>query len=256
MSKLLEAMAGAYDVVVDERSQRLRTMTPVVVQAWRAPSTRGASCDAVLPIPDQAPNGDPVSSTHHMVASRPVYYPGGGGWVVHYPLEAGDEALALAADRNTEAWALNREPGAPSNAAIPRWHDISDAAILAMLDRPRLPSPTPAGLGTDLLVMHRTSGVLIRCEPSGKVTITASTSVSLTLDPSGSGKVTITAPVVEVAGSADDATKAQALTNAIDAMLLGGVNAGGPGAPNFAAATTAWNGVKATIKSSKVKVGA
>lgn len=255
MSKLLEALDGAYDVIADERSQRLRTMTPVIVQAWNAPTSTGASCDAVLPIPDQAPNGDPVSTTNSLISKRPVYYPGGGGWVVHYPLEAGDEVMAIAADRNTEAWALNREPGAPSNAAIPRWHDISDAAILAMQDRPRLPSPTPSGLGTDLLIMHRTGGVVLRCEPSGKVTITTSATVSIELDPDGN-KVKITAPLVEVAGADDNAVKYTSLAAAIDAMLLAGVNAAGPGAANFSAATTAWNGLKTTAKSNKVKVGA
>jgi hypothetical protein len=253
MSALLEAIVGTYDVVMDAGRQRLRTMTPVVVQAWTAPATRGASCDAVLPIPDQAPNGDPISSTNSLITARPVYYPSGGGWTVHYPLSSGDEVLALAADRNTEAWALNREPGAPSNAAIPRWHDISDAAILAMQDRPPLPSPTPTGLGTDLLITHRTGGVLLRCEPSGKVTITASSTVAVVVDPAG--KVTITAPLVEVAGADDFAVKYASLVAAVDALLLAGVNAAGPGAANFSAATTSWNSLKTTVKSNKVKVG-
>ena len=253
MSEFLDALIDAHDAVKDASDENLRTAMPLIVQSWSEPGGEGASCTAVVPIPNRAPDGEPISETPSLVVDRPVFYPGGGGWCMSWPLEPGDEVMGIAAERNTEAWHLNRQPGAPSNPLLERYHDLSDTMVLPLVDRPELPQPAPSGLDTDLVIMHRTGGVLLRCEPSGKVTITASSTVAVVVDPAG--KVTITAPLVEVAGADDFAVKYASLVAAIDALLLAGVNAAGPGAANFSAATTSWNSLKTTVKSSKVKVG-
>lgn len=253
MSEFLDALVDAHDAVKDAADENMRTAMPLIVQSWSEPGGEGASCTAVVPIPNRAPDGEPISDTPSLVVDRPVFYPGGGGWCMSWPLEPGDAVMGIAAERNTEAWNLNRQPGAPSNPLLERYHDLSDTMVLPLVDRPELPQPAPSGLDTDYVIMHRTAGVVVRLEPDGKVTITASATASITVQPNGT--VQISGTTVEVAGNTDFAVKYASLAAAIDALLLAGVNAAGPGAANFSAATTSWNSLKTTVKSSKVKVG-
>jgi hypothetical protein len=195
-SSAIEAMCGAIDVILDAHSENTRTCTPVVVQSWTEPSTAGARCDVQLTIPNRAPDGSAIEPTP-VVAERPVYYPAGGGWTIHYPLEAGDEVLGLCIDRNTEGWTTNRTPGAPSHALFERFHSESDMVVLAAADRPELPDATP-DLDTDFVITHRTGGVVVRLGTDGKVTLTASASASIVVQPDGT--ITLTGTTVELGG--------------------------------------------------------
>lgn len=216
----LEAMNAAQDVMDDAFSEALRTCTPVIVQSWTAPSSVGARCDVQLTIPNRAPDGSAVEPTP-VVTSRPVYYPSGGGWTIHYPLEAGDQTMGLCIDRNTEGWSTNRAPGAPSHTLYERYHDISDMAVVAVCDRPRLPSPAP-GLDTDFVIAHRTAGVVIRAGIDGLVTITASETALITIDPSG--EINITGATVKVGdGLAESLVKLNALIANISTALNAGI---------------------------------
>jgi hypothetical protein len=236
-SSAIEAMCGAIDVILDAHSENTRTCTPVVVQSWTEPSTAGARCDVQLTIPNRAPDGSAIEPTP-VVAERPVYYPAGGGWTIHYPLEAGDEVLGLCIDRNTEGWTTNRTPGAPSHALFERFHSESDMVVLAAADRPELPDATP-DLDTDFVITHRTGGVVVRLGTDGKVTLTASDSVSLVIDPAGTIK----------AGNnlAEALVKVSKLESAMTALLNAGgavpptPMAGTNGAVAFQAAKAAWD---------------
>jgi len=75
------------------------------------------------------------------------------------------------------------------------------------------------------------------------------------LPPTRPDAYTIEGPLIALGyAAAEFAAKGTSLVAAIDALLLAGVNAGGPGAVNFTAATTAWNAAKASTLSTKVLV--
>lgn len=238
MSALLESMNAAQDVMDDAFHEATRTATPVIVQSWAQPAGQGARCDVQLTIPDRAGDGSAVVPTP-VVATRPIYYLGGGGWTVHYPLQAGDAALGLCMDRNTDAWGVNRVPGTPSHPLFERYHSESDMAVLPMLDRPVLPSPAP-GLTTDFVITHSTGGVIIRLGTDGKVTLTASPTLSIVMDP--------TAGTIK---AGDDLAEALVKVSRLEAAMTAMLNAGGGVAPTpmagtngaiaFQAAKIAWD---------------
>jgi hypothetical protein len=201
MSDALESMNAAFDVMGDAVAEATRTATPVLVQTWTQPAGQGARCDVQLTIPNRAGDGSAIEPTP-VVASRPIYYPGGGGWTIHYPLQVGDAALGVCLDRNSDAWSVNRVPGTPSHALIERYHDESDMVVFPMLDRPVLPSPAP-GLTTDFVITHSTAGVIIRLGVDGMVTITASPTASIIVDPAGNVKLGGSAATLGVARLTD-----------------------------------------------------
>jgi hypothetical protein len=198
MSDALESMNAAFDVMGDAVAEATRTATPVLVQTWTQPAGQGARCDVQLTIPNRAGDGSAIEPTP-VVASRPIYYPGGGGWTIHYPLQVGDQALGVCLDRNSDAWSVNRVPGTPSHALIERYHDPSDMVVFPMLDRPVLPSPAP-GLTTDFVITHTTAGVIVRLGVDGTVTLTASETASIIVAPDGT--VTVTGTTVKLGGEA------------------------------------------------------
>jgi hypothetical protein len=212
-------MVAVFDVILDSLQERMRSATPVVVQTWTEPDGAGAHADVQLTIPDRAPNGAAIEPTP-IVAERPVFYPAGGGWTVHYPLASGDQVLGLTIDRNTEGWNTNRTPGAPAHTLVERLHDVSDLVVVAMADRPALPSPA-TGLDTDFVITHETGGVIIRAGTDGLVTITASANASITVNPNG--QIDVTGTTVKVG---DSSAEALVKLNKLIANMTTALNAG------------------------------
>ena len=65
----------------------------------------------------------------------PVWFPGGGGYSMTFPVKPGDECLLVFHDRELDNWYLN---GAGIPPTLPRAHDLADAiALVGMRSSPR-----------------------------------------------------------------------------------------------------------------------
>jgi hypothetical protein len=193
------------------------------------------------------------------VDPAPVLFPAGGGFSIVWPIVADDEALGLAADRNSEWWRAQREVGQASSR--PRSHDLSDALILPVAITP---PNAPDDPGEDL-VISGPEGEAIRVAGSGSITITQGGLQVATISME-SGDVTI-----DVAGSqsvfigdsmAVALAKAQAMIGALDGAIDAAIvaaapilppNGGDGGTAAFTAFQGAWDGAKNNIPTTKAK---
>jgi hypothetical protein len=258
MSDPIEAAAGALDVIFAEQLENVRTCTPLVVTAFTpGGSALSATCECQPAVPDTLPNGNP-GKVVPVLSERPVWYPGGGGTFIYWPVVTGDVALGLVSDRSLAAWSLSRTPGLPSAPELPHFHQISDTQVLPLTDRPGIPDGDP-GLATDL-IMGTAAGVALRIAgATGEITITTpAATVTVAVD----GTITLEGPTVNVGGlAAVNLPKWPQLEAAVDAMLAAGVLfVGTPADPSgenagaaFAAAQAAWEAAKGAVPTTKAK---
>lgn len=153
----------------------------------------------------------------------------------------GTTGLLIFADAILDQW---KNSGGPVDPALYERHSLNCGIFIPTLYHGK---NTPT---VDPLVDH-----LGPNDGSAGMEIATGTDKSIRLYTDGPN-ATIDAAVLILIGAlaTESITKAESLIIAIDALLLAGVNAGGPGAANFSAATTAWNLVKNTIKATKGRV--
>ena len=104
----------------------IHTALPGIIQSFDAahmtcsvqPSVRGAIVQ---------PNGQAVAVDLPMLVDCPVVFPGGGGYILTYPLKAGDECLVVFSERCIDAW---WQSGGVQAAAEYRLHDLSDGFVI------------------------------------------------------------------------------------------------------------------------------
>ncbi len=118
-----------------------------------------------------------------LLVDCPVQFPGGGGFLLTFPLQPGDEALIILASRCIDAWWSYG--GVQSQADI-RMHDLSDGfALPGIRSIPRLPSGPVNTVGVELRNDADTVSVNLT---NAEITVTATTRISLN------------APLVEING--------------------------------------------------------
>ena len=104
----------------------LHTAMPGIIQSFDAarmtctiqPAIRGAII---------APNGRAEAADLPLLVDCPVVFPGGGGYILTYPLKTGDEALIVIAERCIDAW---WQSGGVQAAAEYRLQDLSDGFVI------------------------------------------------------------------------------------------------------------------------------
>lgn len=242
MSDPIEVAASAWDVMIAEELENTRACTPVHIAVFAPLAV--ATCEAIPAIPDQLPDGSP--SVPPLLSQRPVWYPGGGGYYMRWPLAPDDIALGLVSDRSLAAWSLLRTPGPGAAPTFPHYHNISDLQVLPVTDTPGIPEADP-GLATDY-VIGGPAGVAIRLEVDGTITITTALA-TLTIGSDGSILADVPTGLMAKIGDmlAASVVKTAALEAAMTAMLAAGVAtapsplAGNNGSLAFTAGQAAWN---------------
>lgn len=76
-------------------------------------------------------NQNPISQPYAVFQSVPVFFSGGGGANMTFPVKPGDGCLLLFVDRDLTSWYLSGQQGLPP--ASNRLHDLSDAIALVGL---------------------------------------------------------------------------------------------------------------------------
>jgi hypothetical protein len=112
----------------------------------------------------------------------PVIFPQGGGAVLTFPLQPGDEVLVVFASRGIDWWWQNGAASDPQAPAECRMHDLSDGFVIpGPFSQPRVPSNTKAGRlpSSDLVELRSVDGSqsLAFNPKSGAVSVTGSLSV-------------------------------------------------------------------------------
>ena len=96
----------------------IQSFDPVHMTCTVQPAIRGAIV---------APSGRAEAADLPLLVDCPVVFPGGGGYILTYPLEAGDEALIIIAERCIDAW---WQSGGVQAAAEYRLQDLSDGFVI------------------------------------------------------------------------------------------------------------------------------
>lgn len=242
----VDVAASNLDIIFDEETENLRTCTPVHVTIPNV-SLPAVTIEGQAAVPDLLPDGSP--SLPSLLSERPVWYPGGGGFYMRWPLAVGDVALGVVSDRSLAAWSLTRTPGPTASPTFPHYHNLSDTQVLPVTDTPGVPEADP-GLASDM-VIGGPAGVAVRVGTDGTVTIskTAAPAATITIDVAGGITLEVqggqTVKIGDV--SAEPLVIASALMSAMTSALAAGVAtpptpmAGNNGSLAMTNFQTAWN---------------
>ena len=109
-------------VVLEGKQSELWTALPGIVQSFNA-SKRTVTVQPTLRARVQATDGSFSWVQMPVLLDCPVFYPGGGGCTLTFPIAANDECLVVFASRCIDAW---WQSGGIQNQAELRMHDLSD----------------------------------------------------------------------------------------------------------------------------------
>lgn len=186
----------------DHLKRSINTAIPGFIEDYD-PETR--TCTATPAISDylESDGDDPVNFDWPPIPDCPVWYLGGGGFVAAPPLKKGDPCLIIFCQRPIDEW-WNSNGQTKVVPALMDTHSESDAIVLA-----GYLCPQEAIFGevsaTHFRVIHQKGKVELDIDPSGEITITADT------------KVSVVAPRLNI--GATDASKPLALTEKVDARI-------------------------------------
>lgn len=155
---LLEAI----QTVVNEDRKNLHTALPGIVQEFDAAKQTARVRPAIKRVwIDEGPKDLPDC------VDVPVHFPRGGGFVLTFPIAAGDECLLVFSERAIDHWLAN---GGTHEPAEVRFHDLSDAfAIVGFSSAGKVVS----GLATDAVELRALDGGTVVRVESGTVILGA-----------------------------------------------------------------------------------
>lgn len=136
----LVARVKAFDA-----STRTATVTPVIKQRYV-----NGDREEIQPLP-----------------RVPVGYPGGGGFLMSFPLQAGDHVFVSFSERSIDEWKAHGNKGIEPQSL--RRFDLSDGVIVATLEAPGATSPVS---GDNMIVGEASvAGAKVTFYGNGKLTI-------------------------------------------------------------------------------------
>jgi hypothetical protein len=120
----------------------------------------------------------------------PVYFPRGGGFVLSFPVAAGDECLLVFSERAIDFWWKNGGSQLPSEL---RTHDLSDAfAFVGFSSNPGIAKVSPGLDPSSVQLRALDASAVIEISPSGN--IAATTAAGDITAQATTGKVVLNVP--------------------------------------------------------------
>jgi len=120
--------------ILDKTKSDLRTTFNAVnigiIESFDATDQTASVRIAIKQIQSIAPDGTRFYAEKPVLLKCPVIFPCGGGFVLTFPIAAGDEYLVLFNDREIDNWFANGGVQAPNTL---RSHDLSDGLVLVGL---------------------------------------------------------------------------------------------------------------------------
>ena len=168
---------------LDGKQSEIWTAFPAIVTGFNA-AQRTVTLQPALQALVQAPDGSKAWVTLPLLVDCPVFFPGGGGVVLTFPLKSGDECLAIIACRCIDAW---WQSGCPLSAGgLPtaqvqaelRMHDLSDGFCFAGVAS--LPKVQPGISVTTAQLRNDAGTTYVEVDPAGNVNVLAPVAITLT----------------------------------------------------------------------------
>ncbi|MDN7790436.1 Gp138 family membrane-puncturing spike protein [Burkholderia contaminans] len=138
---------------------KVRTAFPGVVVSFD-----GDARTAVVRAAIDAQLADGSGAELPLLVDVPVSFPTGGGFVIEWPLKAGDEGQVIINDRCIDGWFASGRNGPPLDL---RMHDLSDASFIPGI---RSKPNVPGGFDAGALVIRQIDGpARFRMDSGGKI---------------------------------------------------------------------------------------
>lgn len=136
--------------------QEIRSAVPGIVKAFDAASQTATILPAV-----QEKDADGEWVTLPLLLDVPVFFPGGSGTAITFPVRTGDDCLVVFSDTCIDGWF---QSGAPQQPISFRRHDLSDGfALVGFRSRPHfLPASSFSAEDTFAVHMRKANGTWIK----------------------------------------------------------------------------------------------
>lgn len=155
------------------------------------------------------PDGSKVWVTLPLLLDCPVFFPGGGGFALTFPIAAGDECLVVFGSRCIDNWWQNGCPPdagglpQPQEQAELRMHDLSDG--FAFVGVSSVPKVIPAISTTKTQLRNDAGTTYVELDPAGNVNVVATGNVTANAggaaNITASGDVTVTGANINLNGT-------------------------------------------------------
>lgn len=117
---------ASYRDLITAARMDMHTAMPGIIQSFD-PMRMTCSVQPAIRGAIVQPSGQAQAVDLPLLVDCPVVFPGGGGYILTYPLKAGDEALIIIAERCIDAW---WQSGGVQAAAEYRLQDLSDGFVI------------------------------------------------------------------------------------------------------------------------------
>jgi hypothetical protein len=128
--------------MLDGMMAGLQTALPGIIESFNA-ATQTASVLPAIKANVRKQDGSAEQAALPMLVDVPVYFPGGGGYSLTFPIAKGDECLLVFSSRCIDAWWQQSGQQPPMES---RSHSLSDAiAFVGLRSKPRALAGLSAG---------------------------------------------------------------------------------------------------------------
>lgn len=180
-------------LAMEGKQAQIWTALPCIIQSF---NPAAMTCEAQPTVNGIVRQQDGSSKEVKMplLLDCPVFFPGGGGVTLTFPISHGDECLVIFASRCIDSW---WQQGGIKGQAELRMHDLSDGFIFAgVRSQPRAftVSTTSAQLRTD------DGEAYVEINPDSKnINVLTPANVNVT----ASGEAVVTAPTIKLVGNVE-----------------------------------------------------
>lgn len=133
------------------------TALPAVLKDFNSGKVT-CSAQATLQAQIRQPDGTWVDTALPLCVDCPVMFPGGGGFVLTFPLAAGNEGLLIFASRCIDSWWVS---GGIQKQAELRMHDLSDGFFLPTGGMSQAANNLPTGISADATELRNKDGTTV-----------------------------------------------------------------------------------------------
>jgi len=185
---------------LDGRQAEIWTGMPGIIQSFD-PAKRTCVVQPAIMAQVMKPDNTFVWEALPLLLDCPVIFPGGGGFVLTFPLKAGDEVFVNFGNRCIDQW---YQSGGIQIQAELRMHSLSDGFVLAGVSS--LPNVQPAISTANVQLRSDDGSTFVELTPAGNARLQAPGNVDIdaggNADVTADGSITLNAPVVNINAAA------------------------------------------------------
>lgn len=219
-NQALNDVEEALRTALDGRQSLIWTCLPAIVTAV---DLTAMTCEAQPAIQGMVTDED--GSTHPvnlpLLVDVPVCFPSAGGFIITFPMKAGDEVLVVFSSRCIDAWWQSGGVGRPIEL---RMHDLSDGfAIPGPRSQPNVVSAISS---TGIQIRNDAGTSYVEIAADGTIKLVSPTSLTITGDIAVTGDLHVTGTITSDTDVI--AVNIPLLTHAHNGVQNGGDVSGGP----------------------------